>query len=113
MKAKVLLGTMLLLLPAEGRAAETEIEIDLGLRGVEENDDSAKFLEYRDLSDGLFGDLLIRSLEGPTFLELDANNFGLDDQYYALRGGSFGNFKYRSEERRVGKECRSRWSPYH
>ena len=20
---------------------------------------------------------------------------------------------YRSEERRVGKECRSRWSPYH
>ena len=23
------------------------------------------------------------------------------------------NFKERSEERRVGKECRSRWSPYH
>ena len=22
-------------------------------------------------------------------------------------------FKERSEERRVGKECRSRWSPYH
>ena len=22
-------------------------------------------------------------------------------------------FKIRSEERRVGKECRSRWSPYH
>ena len=22
-------------------------------------------------------------------------------------------FCYRSEERRVGKECRSRWSPYH
>src|SRR2546430_17504892 len=22
-------------------------------------------------------------------------------------------FNYRSEERRVGKECRSRWSPYH
>ena len=28
---------------------------------------------------------------------------------------SFGShiFKDRSEERRVGKECRSRWSPYH
>ena len=25
-------------------------------------------------------------------------------------GGMFGS---RSEERRVGKECRSRWSPYH
>ena len=23
------------------------------------------------------------------------------------------DFKDRSEERRVGKECRSRWSPYH
>ena len=23
------------------------------------------------------------------------------------------NTHYRSEERRVGKECRSRWSPYH
>ena len=22
-------------------------------------------------------------------------------------------FAHRSEERRVGKECRSRWSPYH
>ena len=25
----------------------------------------------------------------------------------------FSNAPYRSEERRVGKECRSRWSPYH
>ena len=23
------------------------------------------------------------------------------------------NISFRSEERRVGKECRSRWSPYH
>ena len=29
---------------------------------------------------------------------------------YVNVGGDFG---YRSEERRVGKECRSRWSPYH
>ena len=27
--------------------------------------------------------------------------------------GSFDSEKFRSEERRVGKECRSRWSPYH
>ena len=26
---------------------------------------------------------------------------------------SEGFSSYRSEERRVGKECRSRWSPYH
>ena len=23
------------------------------------------------------------------------------------------DYEHRSEERRVGKECRSRWSPYH
>src|SRR2546430_11443682 len=28
-------------------------------------------------------------------------------------GQHHGNFIARSEERRVGKECRSRWSPYH
>ena len=27
--------------------------------------------------------------------------------------GGLGAGKTRSEERRVGKECRSRWSPYH
>ena len=27
--------------------------------------------------------------------------------------GSYKNAFFRSEERRVGKECRSRWSPYH
>src|SRR5258705_8458699 len=33
-----------------------------------------------------------------------------------IRWGSDGNeggYSIRSEERRVGKECRSRWSPYH
>ena len=41
-------------------------------------------------------------------LDTDAFN-EVDDQYaivYMLRST-------RSEERRVGKECRSRWSPYH
>ena len=28
-------------------------------------------------------------------------------------GGFYDNYATRSEERRVGKECRSRWSPYH
>ena len=31
---------------------------------------------------------------------------------YYLREENLFSF-YRSEERRVGKECRSRWSPYH
>ena len=33
---------------------------------------------------------------------------------FMLQGGDpDGNGTGRSEERRVGKECRSRWSPYH
>ena len=29
------------------------------------------------------------------------------------RSGRAVDYHHRSEERRVGKECRSRWSPYH
>ena len=32
---------------------------------------------------------------------------------YAVVLGLYFTFHVRSEERRVGKECRSRWSPYH
>ena len=42
--------------------------------------------------------------------------FEIRDQFY-LDGQPFkilsGAILLRSEERRVGKECRSRWSPYH
>ena len=42
----------------------------------------------------------------------------MTDTYYTLLLGldgeaSLGGKDDRSEERRVGKECRSRWSPYH
>jgi len=36
------------------------------------------------------------------------NGISLDKAYKLVKGK-----KSRSEERRVGKECRSRWSPYH
>ena len=37
----------------------------------------------------------------------------LDDRNALPPGKSKEDKAYRSEERRVGKECRSRWSPYH
>src|ERR1041385_2124420 len=55
----------------------------------------------------------------------DQNNWGSDQLVGSVispGGGSFtisdvscsgSTIKVRSEERRVGKECRSRWSPYH
>src|SRR2546422_9722678 len=38
---------------------------------------------------------------------------GGDGLYGAGSAPAVGWFAYRSEERRVGEECRSRWSPYH
>ena len=32
---------------------------------------------------------------------------------HVTNGAFYNHFDDRSEERRVGKECRSRWSPYH
>src|SRR5260370_36195341 len=37
----------------------------------------------------------------------------LDDGSRAPNVGAIAGLIMRSEERRVGKECRSRWSPYH
>jgi len=41
----------------------------------------------------------------------DSLNRGSVALYSSGNAGS--NYSERSEERRVGKECRSRWSPYH
>ena len=61
----------------------------------------------------------------PTIFFMDIRAHGKDfDKYYdkakdvgvAFKRGRIGKVKEvseRSEERRVGKECRSRWSPYH
>ena len=41
------------------------------------------------------------------------NNIMLDGKKGVAQKIVYGAFARRSEERRVGKECRSRWSPYH
>ena len=45
----------------------------------------------------------------PANLLTVASHFGYRTSFI----GKVGNDMHRSEERRVGKECRSRWSPYH
>ena len=42
-----------------------------------------------------------------------ANESGKSTLMQFLKAMLFGLEKTRSEERRVGQECRSRWSPYH
>ena len=46
------------------------------------------------------------------YIDLAEGEFVPEMKEAAQSGGSVVNWK-RSEERRVGKECRSRWSPYH
>src|SRR5256885_16427563 len=63
--------------------------------------------------DGLEVCRRIRALPGPAaqvpVLMLTAKGDPMD----RIIGLEIGADDYRSEERRVGKECRSRWSPYH
>ena len=48
-----------------------------------------------------------------SFLDKDPTTISKEirSRFVTLRTG--GRYIQRSEERRVGKECRSRWSPYH
>src|SRR5256885_12100164 len=57
--------------------------------------------------------LPISEAEWRTPFERDAPASEIIDYEWAQFRESLGYLKGRSEERRVGKECRSRWSPYH
>ena len=53
-----------------------------------------------------------RSLED-VFTDKESTEEWLANAYSYLGGYNLEVSNMRSEERRVGKECRSRWSPYH
>ena len=43
----------------------------------------------------------------------DGVSIGMTETPNYIKQAENGCYVLRSEERRVGKECRSRWSPYH
>ena len=55
----------------------------------------------------------IKALMGQTFNKLELVSREEFDIQAALLQSLQARVQLRSEERRVGKECRSRWSPYH
>ena len=55
------------------------------------------------LNPGTMQPMTAEELEGVFCSELVKQELDNDTRYFEIR----------SEERRVGKECRSRWSPYH
>ena len=85
--------------------------------------DSASFLYYflRREANQFFVSIAIRSLAlgminifVPIYIYYFFNSLPLTFLFFAAVYGIKGLlFPLRSEERRVGRECRSRWSPYH
>ena len=51
------------------------------------------------------------NVEDPLSVKRQFNSFAFSEN--KLYSTIFDSVQLRSEERRVGKECRSRWSPYH
>jgi len=49
----------------------------------------------------------------PIYFQHETYSKHLDECQVMGGGHSLPAFEFRSEERRVGKECRSRWTPYH
>ena len=56
-----------------------------------------------------FGTMRLPLLPGGTDADIDEAQVAEMVRYAVEHGVNY----FRSEERRVGKECRSRWSPYH
>ena len=90
--------------------ARTEAKLREAARELGEGRAAVYPLDVTDLA--RLEELPARVLEQFGALDLVVNNAGLNHRGLALQYTP-GQLGERSEERRVGKECRSRWSPYH
>ena len=72
-------------------------DINLGLRTTHfaSGDKSAKFDEYRDMSNGVFGDANVLFDTDAYYIGLVLENPTLDDQFYEMKAGQFGLGKAR------------------
>lgn len=69
-------------------------EVSLGGRFVDVDGSKAKFNEFRDLKEGIFGNIFLNNESAVHSLSLEAENIGLDNQSYKLSGARWGVLKY-------------------
>ena len=90
----------ILLAPALCLAAEGGMEwsgsVSVGGQYVNDNArDPSKLKEYRDLDSGVLSGFEARGRGQSYYFNGYGENLGRDDQYFDLRGGRYGSFKYR------------------
>ena len=92
-------------IPEDGSLRMTKIAEQLTTGNMLKVEGVLRFdLEYTAINDAVF-------IEYATPRTVDRKTQWFDVS--VVQDGSTLKFTRRSEERRVGKECRSRWSPYH
>jgi hypothetical protein len=64
-------------------------------------EDAAKASEYKDLANGLIGNIDLQGSNSRYYTRFFGENFGRDDQYLNLRGGQYGMFTYRAYEEKM------------
>ncbi len=82
---------------AEEVKTEFSGNVELGIRGVDNHNDSASFQEFRTMEDSLFGQVQLDALKGAYHFQFEAEDPGKEDQSYQLHGGNYGMFKYQFE----------------
>lgn len=76
----------------ENSSFSGDITVKGKLTSIDGNE--AKFNEFRDVNDGVYGSIKLNYDTDSYFLNFKANNIGYDDQYYKLYGGAYDKFKY-------------------
>ncbi len=69
-------------------------EVSLTPAQVNIKGNRAKFNEYRDLRDGVYGHIGLHYDAEKTYLDFRANDVGYRDQKYELGGGKWGNYSF-------------------
>jgi MtrB/PioB family decaheme-associated outer membrane protein len=95
----ILIANLFVAAPAFAQSDDFKVEgsVSLGAMNTDVSvpRDRAKLFEYRDLSNGLIGNIELRGRSSQYWIDAFGENFGRDDQYITLRGGMYDQFKYR------------------